>query len=806
MPIPGAVGLLASAVLRRLLRRPLGPPCVDVSAVLAALGADVRVDRDEWGVAHVRAKSLHDVGVGVGAAMAADRLWQMDLLRRLGAGRLAEILGDRPVANSGLHMPGASVLAVDVWYRHLQFRAAAEAEYTRLSSDTQALLQGFAAGVSGWIAGAGRRHWPLEYCLTGLTPEPWSVLDSLVVGKLMAWMLSLAFPVKPVLARIAEHPALQGMLPPGLEAGACILGEPPAEGPAALDLGVRRMLGLAEAGIGSNGWVVDGRRTRSGKPILCNDPHLAFGLPALWYPVALSLPDSRVIGGTFPGVPAVLVGRNERLAWGMTAVMADDGDYYRETLDAGGERYRRGDAWEPVEAGTERFEVRGMAGPVARRLRYVRHEGVRCPLLPGEDGRPPVSYRWVGFEPWCSLDALLGMARARDVEEFGRSVAEFAVPAQNVVVADDAGTIAYFCAGRFPRRPRTGSGAFLLEGARPEHAWQGYLPWAEHPRAANPSSGILVTANNRVAPTLPAPLAGGFWEPPYRAARIRSLLDRCQSAEVESMARIQADDLSLQAAAILASVVRPVIARLTDPDACRAAQVLSGWDGRMTAGSGAAALFHLFYQALLLRVVRPAFEGQAPGLFDRYLAALHLAVPAVDRALLAGDPGLFGEDALPGVEASLADAWRQAVRRLGPEPSGWHWGALHQLTLSHPAGQGASRLARLLAWLFRLRRGPYPRPGDGMTVNLGAFSLGTPFAIRVGASYRQIVDLGDPTASRWVIAGGVSGDPRSPHYADQLPLWLGDAGHPMRFTDPPAASGAALHAGGVDCSGADRVL
>jgi penicillin amidase len=487
--------------------------------------------------------------------------------------------------------------------------------------------------------------------------------------------------------------------------------------------------------------------------------------------------------------------------------MADDGDYYRETLDADGIRYRRGADWRPVETSPERFEARGASRPVEHGLRYVRHEGVRCPLLSGEGGEAPRSFRWVGFEAWRGLDALLGMNRARRVEGFARAVEQFAVPAQNVVVADAEGTIAYFCAGRFPRRPQTGSGALLLDGACPDHAWHGYLPWAEHPQVVNPPAGLLVTANNRIAVGLSASLAGGFWEPPYRAARIERLLDQCRSATVASMAGVQADEFSLQAVGILTHVIRPVAGRLGDPQACRAAELLLAWDGRMGAASGAAALYHLFYRSLLERLVRPLFDRHAPALFDRYLGALHLAVPAVDRALLARAPLLFGADPAPAIEACLRAAWQEAVRRLGPVSAEWQWGRLHQLTLTHPAGRGHGWLPRLLAWLFRLRRGPFPRPGDGMTVNLGAFSLADPFAIRVGPSYRQIVDLGDPAASRWVIAGGASGDPRSPHYADQLPRWLDDEGCPMRFEgEGPGVVSAPGPAPAPDCMRSDRVL
>ncbi|MEK7220526.1 MAG: penicillin acylase family protein, partial [candidate division NC10 bacterium] len=334
----------------------------------------------------------------------------------------------------------------------------------------------------------------------------------------------------------------------------------------------------------------------------------------------------------------------------------------------------------------------------------------------------------------------------------------------------------------------------ILDGASPAHAWQGYLTWAEQPKSINPPEGFLVTANNRVASDLPPTIARGFWEPPYRATRITQLLAELQAAAVEDMARIQTDVLSVQAAGVLAHLVRPVIQALTDPHARQAASLLLLWDCRMEVDSAAAALYHLFYQELLQRCFRPCMERQVPGIFGRYFSTLHLAVPAADSALLASDGTWFPSGVQATVEECLAAAWRRATARLGPDPAGWRWGSLHTLTLFHGFGRGRGLAARALAWLFELNRGPYARPGDGMTVNLGAFPLTEPFAVTVGPSYRQIVDLGDPDGSRWIVAGGTSGDPRSPHYADQVELWLRGEYRPMRLRSlAEARTGMVLH-------------
>ncbi|MFB3818994.1 MAG: penicillin acylase family protein, partial [Candidatus Methylomirabilales bacterium] len=640
-------------------------------------------------------------------------------------------------------------------------------------------LDGYVAGVNRRVAGLRPADFPPEYLLLGLEPSPWTPEDSLAVGKLIGWLLSLAFPAKPVLAALAADPVLRPLLPPDLAAATCILGGRLPDEAAALDRLARAALGLAGTGVGSNSWALAGSRTASGRPILCNDPHLLFGLPALWHPVALSTARHRVIGGSMPGIPLVLIGRNAELAWGFTAVMAEDGDYYRETLDPAG-RYRRDGEWRPVETVEERFGLRG-GGEARRTLRFVRHGGVLCPLVPGGPGEPPTSYRWTGLEPWPGLDAIVGMNCAQDLAEFERAVQAYAVPAQNVLVADRQGGIAYFCAGRFPRRSAECAGAPLLDGARPEHAWQGYLDWAEHPRCVNPPEGFLVTANNRIARELPPALAGGFWEPPYRATRISALLAGQARATASDMARIQTDVLSLQAAGLLQALVRPLAADPLAADARHAADLLLAWDCVMREADPAPALFHLFYRELLRRCLGARMEARAPALFRRYLSLLHLAVPAFDAALLRRDAAWFPAGVRAEVEAALAAAWREASRRLGPEPGAWDWGRLHTLTFHHGLGRARHPMARALVRLLRLDRGPYPRPGDGMTVNLAAFPLSEPFETMAGPSYRQIIDLGAPEESRWIVAGGVSGDPRSPHYADQVPLWLRGEYRPMRF-------------------------
>ncbi|HEX7630178.1 MAG TPA: penicillin acylase family protein, partial [Candidatus Methylomirabilis sp.] len=352
----------------------------------------MRIRRDEAGVPHVFAETLSDLGFGLGVATAQDRLWQMDAMRRLALGRLAEAAGDRKLEGASLHMAGPSILAVDQFYRSLRMEATVREELAILGGESRDLLEGFARGVNAWVGNLRPAGYPPEFLLAGVDPAPWRPEDSLAIGKLMGWMLSLAFLAKPILAALAADPALGWFLPPLRAGRPAILEDGPPSDAADLDFLAKRFLGLLGPGVGSNSWVLGGDRTASGKPILCNDPHLLLGLPALWYPVALTAPGLQAIGVTLAGVPAVLIGRTPQVAWGMTAAMADDGDYYRETLDAAGSHYLRCGEWASVEVAEETFRVKGRREAIRHGARFVRHEGVLCPLLAGHEGLPPMSY------------------------------------------------------------------------------------------------------------------------------------------------------------------------------------------------------------------------------------------------------------------------------------------------------------------------------------------------------------------------------------------------------------------------------
>jgi penicillin G amidase len=730
---------------------------------VGGIEASLSIIRDPLGIPTIHARSPADLFFGFGYAITQDRLWQMDLYRRTAAGRLSEVLGNRPLGvKPGSPLDAGSTVELDCLHRALGFFRAAQASRDILSLEATGALDRYTAGVNAALAAMQEAGClPPEFYLLGYEPEPWTSQDSLAIGRLIAWMLCLAARAEMVLGALAGHPDLFPLLPVY-----------PANAPVIVEGGSLPDVG----GGGSNSWVVGPNRTRSGHPLLCNDPHLPMGLPGIFYQVRLQGGGFQVSGVTMPGLPGIVIGANADIAWGITSAMPDDADVYRESIHASNPHlYEVQGEWRRLKVAVEEIAVRG--GPSKRvTIRYVPRGAADCPLLSDVLSlNAPVSLRWTGLEPSREMDALLLVGRARNLEEFREALRHFTLPAQNFLYADRRGTIAYFCAGRFPKR-REGDGPFPMDGSSGDSEWRGEVPFDELPSLVNPPSGVIVTANHRIVDEAYPHELTYLWEPPYRARRILELLGQ-SGLDVEEMARMQNDVVSLQAKAVVGQVLRPAVGDLTGR-VRHAADRLLTWDFRMGAESPEAALYHVFYERLRFLVFADRLNGAAPELYRGYFSLLHLPVNAVDRILAEGDAGWMPAGRGAMVSQALEETLAFLEGRLGAEAQ-WAWGGLHALTLRHPLGGGRALGSRILNRVLPMNRGPFSVPGDGMTINVSAYLLSRPFDPGVGPAYRQIVDCGDAAASRWIIPGGSSGDPLSPHYGDQLEDWRHGRYHPM---------------------------
>lgn len=735
------------------------------------LGAPAEVVRDRWGVPHITAQSLADANFALGYVHAQDRLWQMELHRRIGLGRLAELFG-----------PAA--LEADRLLRRLGLNRAAAAETAQLGPDEQALLAAYAGGVNAAVAHMGRRL-PLEFRLLGLKPEPWRPGDSVAWAKAMSLTLGHNMEDELVRFRVAREagPAALSRLETHYPAGLPVITAPGGPGAAAAAADLLRQLDAArpylmfDAVGASNSWAVAGSRTATGKPLLANDPHLALQVPSLWYEAHLTCPEADVTGATFPGAPGVVIGHNEHVGWGITDSFADVQDFYIEKWHPTKAACAYNGEWEPAAVITETIKVKGK--PDVVETVYVTRHG---PVLAGGPlgGGPALALRWTALEPGHLYRAFLGMNTARSAAEFREALRHWDAPSQNVVFADTAGNIGYVMTGRVPIR-RSGTGLTPAPGWTDAFEWTGYLPFAELPQAWNPECGYIVTANNMVAdPAYPHHIAWDYM-PGYRAQRIQDVLAAKPGLTVQDCRDLQMDTHSIPGREFAAHCrnLQP-----SDPFEQQALQALLAWDGDAAPGSVGAAVYQTTCHHAVQRAYRPLLSQD---LFELWMGKGNALSPANARVgrsttvLLrelrsrqAGTVAVPWDDLLA---ASLTDAVTYLRKALGDNPADWQWGRLHRMKLSHPMAA-----VKPLHLLFP-GSVDVPVGGDTSTPLQTAFVPHQPFRAAVWApSYRQVIDFADLSRSVAVHPGGQSGQPGSPHYMDLFPLWYRGEFHPMLFT------------------------
>lgn len=748
----------------------------------------VHIDRDSRGMPHIRAENDDDLFVGFGYAQAQDRLFQLDYLRRRGSGRLAEILGadgaelDLLARTVGI----GSVLELDLLARTVGIRRIAEAEWLRLPEETRRLLEAFSRGINAWIDQAGDCL-PIEFDLLDYRPEPWSPLDCLTIEGEFRWYLTGRFPVIviPELARrvLGDSPLYRAFLQVEEDEESIV---PPGSYPAGPSgqEPVGTAAGDPDGGQGSNNWVVAGGRSARGRPLLASDPHIAFDAVSCWYEAHLCGGSFDVAGAAYVGMPAILFGRNPRVAWGCTNNICSQRDLYQEKTDPSQPNCFLYDGrWEPARQREEVIAIRN-AAPWQTIIRLSRNGPIVDEVLPPPARRTgPVALKWLGAYQGGWLTALLGMNRARSADEFRQALRPWYVPTFNVVFADVDGHIGYQAAGRIPVRTIAERG--YRPGWLPEHQWQGLIPFDQMPHLADPPRGWIATANNRPAPPdFPYPLSG-TWNDGLRARRIRELLEARPVLTRQDLADMQRDARSLRAVRCLPGLVQ-ALAAAPQPRSQEALRHLQAWDAHMEPDRIGAALFEVFFAHWTRTVARQRFTGETA----RFVAG---AVNGLAAALLTDDPAGWFE---PGKrEEAIRETMREALAwlegRLGPDLSRWQWGSLHTLRLRHILS-GRGDLGTLLD------RGGQPVPGNAHTVcNTG---LGPDYESRTGANFRLLADLASSPPELWAVnVQGQSGHPASPHYADQFPTWFAGKHYRVALTptDTEAASRLTLQPPGA---------
>jgi penicillin amidase len=730
------------------------------------LAAPVEVLRDARGVPHLRAQALEDLLFAQGFVTAQDRLWQMDLSRRLARGELSEIFGER-------------TLKFDVENRTLGLGQVAERAATELDAESQRLLAAYTRGVNAFLSQQEGRL-PIEFLILRYTPRPWREADSLCVALNMAKTLSTSWPDElmreRVRARVAgelyadlfpersalDHPVAEPLTPrdpvliPRPEAPIGIL----QDFNSTLAAVLQPLVGGREI-LGSNNWVVSGRHTQSGKPLLANDPHLSLGVPSVWYMIHLKAPGVNISGVSFPGLPAVILGHNERIAWGATNTAPDVQDLYVESFNfREPHKYLQEGAWVESSQREETVQVRG-----GREYTFRITKTGHGPIV-SQDGERDLALRWTALEPGALRFPFLQIGRAQNWKEFTVALRDFAGPVQNFVYADVDGNIGYYAAGWIPIRKR-GDGSLPAPGSSGEYEWRGYIPFEDLPHAYNPPSGILATANGRVVPDGYPFFLTHKWAAPYRTARIFELLERGSRFTVQDMLRIQGDIRALDGLGLAKQLVAAAARRPPErPDTKRAISLLAEWDGEARADSAATLLVETSRQVLLEQLLRPKLGEDLAGYHWPMSTTFiqNVIEQGWKRWLPPGDAD-FDQTLLRSLDEAVERIRNSTGRK---DPQEWQWGETNSLTFRHPLG-GLRYLGRFL------NVGPFPQAGTGETVRQATPS--------VGASMRMVVDLAQLDNSVQNITLGQSGQVFSPHYKDQFDAWYQGGSFPMPFSD-----------------------
>ncbi|MEP6690776.1 MAG: penicillin acylase family protein [Gemmatimonadaceae bacterium] len=734
------------------------------TVIILGLDSVVEVIRDTWGVPHIYAKTQHDLFVAQGYVAAQDRLWQMEMARREGEGRLAEVLG-------------AGAVERDRMARLLKYRGDMDAEWNAYGPGTKEIVHSFVQGVNAYINQVQASP-PVEFMIQGIRPEPWS--DDVPLQRLAALAMTgnaQSEVKKARLVKLMGSDLVEKLWPtdpyrhldpaPNLDLGGI---DAKSLGPLTEAYGTPAYSRLE----GSNNWVVSGARTLSGRPLLANDPHRTIGVPSLRYVTHLSAPGWNVIGAGEPGLPGVAAGHNARIAWGFTIVGMDQQDVYveqvrpcdatakrRYSLAADARCYLSGRQWKPVRVINEPVRVRNEATRTLK-LEFTEHG----PLVGEDEARGRAfALKFVGEEPGTAgYLASLSIDRATDWAGFLAAAARWRLPTENLVYADVDGNIGWVAAGLMPVRHWSGLLPVPGEGG---YEWRGFLPFDELPKSFNPPSGMIVTANNNILPPGYSHPLNYEWARPDRAHRITELLQQMSSArklQPADFAAIQLDEYSL-----LASKLVPIIVAAAEARGQAArwdVQTLARWNYVVSKDSVAPLLFEVWLNAAGKRVFEPrvtAFGGSFNETgFDVETLMRLLAKP--DAVFGAGARAESGRDNT--VLFALDDAVAEISRRLSTDRRRWSWGALHKALFRHP-----------LVEAFDLEE--VPRGGDANTVNATG---GANYLQRSGASYREILDLGNWDNSMAINVPGQSGQPLSPYFENLLPLWASGQYFPLAFS------------------------
>ncbi|AZB44945.1 penicillin acylase family protein [Bacillus sp. FJAT-42376] len=737
-------------------------PKISGETAISGIMKETTVVRDQEGVPHIKAGSEKDLYMAQGYVQAQDRLFQMDLSRRQASGMLSEAVGEATIDR-------------DKFFRTLGLRRAAKASLSAYDPKSLQVLQWFADGVNAYIKEAKKEgKLPVEFTLLGYEPSKWTPLDSLTIGKYMAFDLGGHWQGQAfrywAMEQLTKEEAME------------LFPSYPKDAPAILSsykdvkLDIRNT--FASAVIprefnGSNNWVVSGKKTVSGKPLLADDPHLGLATPSIWYQMHLTSPSQNVSGVIFAGVPGIILGHNAKIAWGVTNTGPDVQDLYIEKRNPQDEsKFLHNGKWEQAKVIKEPIKVKGKE-TIPYKVTETRHGPVISEFALDKKKDTVLALKWTALMPSTELQAVLNMNRAQNWNDFEKALEGFHVPTQNFVFAGEDGTIAYKANGKIPIRKK-GDGLLPVPGWTDEYEWAGFIPWDQLPRSVNPEKRFLATANNKVIDDRYPYHISNHWAQPYRYMRIEEVLAGKEKLSAKDMMKLQMDQKNLYAQEFVPSFLNVLKGQNLTAQEKKALSLLKNWNYEDNAEAGAPLVFHLWMKEL----PKVLFAEKVPKDMDELFEGKQQAVDELLRKALKGEKSVWIEGK-GGIEKVLHSALKNVLADIedqyGKDPSAWKWGDYHQVYFAHPL----SAASPVLEWVFN-REKPLPVGGSQVTVQAAAYEEDG--VVDHGAPWRFVADLSDLSKAYHNNSPGQSGHFRSRWYSNQLKNWVEGTYHETSLT------------------------
>jgi len=744
------------------------------------ISADVQIYRDSMAIPYIIAKTEEDAAFALGFIHAQDRLFVMDIIRRAGEGRLSEVMGEKSVP-------------FDKMFRTVGLRRIVDQNIKKIDSKSLSLLKAYSKGVNLFIRNA-EGNYPAEFDVLGYDPEEWKPEHSLIVGRMMAWELNISwwidfsfsflvqkFGEEKILEILPDYPENSKLLLPIEIKNYPAIGKSVVE----VDKQFRDFIGMSGTHLGSNNWVVNGKKSASGLPIIANDTHLHFSAPSRWYAAVIRAGDWNVEGFTIPGAPAVVIGKNQNISWGVTNIMLDDADFYVEKLDSTQKKYLFNGEWKNLDIFKDTIKVKNEK-EIVFEIKFTHRGPVILTihpftaLYPESNSDAVISMRWLGADFSDELYAFYSIDKAKNWNEFKSAFQYYGLPGQNFVYADKDGNIGYMFGGKLPLRNSV-SPTFIYDGTTDKYDWKGIVPINELPSILNPPTNFLATANNKLVKDFKYHISN-IWEPSSRSERILTLLTAKEKHSVEDYKKYQMDITSPYAEKIVKHILNSFEGiKVIDANLNSALQMFKQWDYEMNEFSQVPTIYAMFLNYFLKNTL---LDEMGKDLFNEYVFVANVPYRVTLKMLADSSNSWFDNVSTPKIEnkneiirKSLADALGELENNYGKDIKNWQWGSLHKATFKHSFSGASSLLDKFI------NIGPFSVGGDGTTLfnteypfNEGIktfplFDHGQ-FDNHLGPTMRYIFDFAKPDEFQMVLTTGQSGNFMSEHYRDMSQMWL----------------------------------